>query len=193
MLLLAPMLYEIVHQAQGVTLPSFKEKLRYWGERISALILIPMAIVFYLILNKWVSGDWFRFLDYQQENWGNSFSYFATNIANIVERVYSWEIRLAIGTWLPTAVIFFVALAIILYSINRLPISYTAYSFAYLLISYSPSWLLSAPRYMLALFPLFMGLALLSQRYKRFEKVLDISLVLLLALYSIFFFQSIVF
>lgn len=152
-----------------------------------------MAIVFYLILNKWVSGDWFRFLDYQQENWGNSFSYFATNIANIVERVYSWEIRLAIGTWLPTAVIFFVALAIILYSINRLPISYTAYSFAYLLISYSPSWLLSAPRYMLALFPLFMGLTLLSQRYKRFEKVLDISLVLLLALYSIFFFQSIVF
>ncbi len=189
-LLLAPMLYEIVRQHQGQWPSNWRQRVIFALPKLLAASLIPTGILIYLLLNKWVSGDWFRFLVYQQENWYQGFGYFAHNLAGIFNRIQSDNHNLAMGTWWPTLIGFFAAVALIMSSMRRVPCSYIIYSLCYLVISYSPTWLLSGPRYLMGMFPLFIFIALGAKKHKVLECLLDISLGMLLALFIILFFRS---
>ncbi|WP_147378724.1 hypothetical protein [Motilimonas pumila] len=92
-----------------------------------------------MIINKWVSGDWFQFLVYQKENWHNSFGFFAQNLATFFNLVREAEFFVAVGTWLPTLMLFFFCLAELALCMRRLPQAYILYGLVNLFISYSPS------------------------------------------------------
>lgn len=47
-----------------------------------ALLLIPLGLGVYLIVNKSVTGNWFTFLIYQKEYWHQEFGFFAENLKN---------------------------------------------------------------------------------------------------------------
>lgn len=46
--------------------------------RCLSLLLIPLGFGLFLFLNYRLTGDWFRFLQYQQENWSQSMGWFST-------------------------------------------------------------------------------------------------------------------
>ncbi|MCE2573496.1 hypothetical protein [Motilimonas eburnea] len=192
-LLLAPMAFEMIRQHQAQWPEGWGAKIKFITPKLLALALIPSGIILYLVLNKWVTGDWFRFLDYQKENWHNGFGYFAENVSAIFDRTQDQNYKMAAGTWWPTFVGFFLSIALIVTSIRKVPSAYVIYSFCYLIISYSPTWLLSGPRYLMGLFPLFIFMALWAKKHPSLENTLDIALGLFLTLFVVLFFHSAVY
>lgn len=192
-LLLAPMAFEMIRQHQAQWPSHWQQRIWFLTPKLMALALIPSGILLYLVLNKWVTGDWFRFLDYQKENWHNGFGYFAQNMSGIFERTQGSNYKMAAGTWWPTFIGFFLSIALIITSIKKVPSAYVIYSFCYLIISYSPTWLLSGPRYLMGLFPLFIFMALWAKKHHSLENTLDLSLGLFLSLFVVLFFHSAVY
>ena len=133
------------------------------------------AIVFsgfiaYLIVNYTVTGDPFTYLVYQRENWfqqpgsfwnstANTMHYFLTGMGES-DWLWTWGFQLAcmLGIYLLLA-----------FGSGRVPFDLAAYSFVYVAVVLSPTWLLSAPRYLYALcaLPLLMGRLPLSNRKHR--------------------------
>ena len=161
-------------------------------KRAVCLALVPLGLAVYLGINKYVTGDWFTFLRYQREHWHNNFGFFIENLQNIFVRIFEPDVKIAVGTWLPEFVFFIVAVLFIASAVRKVAPSYIIYSIAYLIISYSPTWLLSGPRYLAALFPLFIFMALYTRDHPFRQQVLDMSLMLLLGLYTVLFTQSLV-
>ncbi|QLG89693.1 glycosyltransferase family 39 protein [Chitinibacter bivalviorum] len=143
-LLLVPILIEAYLQRNSVPLKN----------RIFAILATASGFAGYLFLNWTIFGNPFQFKIAQQQNWSQSFGFFADNIANIFQGVLTDTHSMVFGIWFPTIICFFAACYLLWWGRHRLPASYQAYSLVYLLISFSPTWLLSGPRYMSVLFPL---------------------------------------
>lgn len=135
--------------------------------RCAALLLIPLGLGLYLFVNYRLTGDWFRFLQYQQENWSQRPGWFF----NTAEYQTIYALNAAregstafYGLWLPNLVHLFGALALVIAAQKRLRPSYVAYFIAYYAVTMGATWLLSAPRYLTAAFPLALSLAALTER-----------------------------
>lgn len=165
-----------------------------WNRQFSIALLfsslVAMGFVGYLLINKQVTGDYFRFIDYQKENWSNHFSFFANNIGEIYLRALNDNFRMRIGIWLPTTITFFGVVGLITYTIRRIPPSYSLYAVILLVISFSPSWLLSAPRYTAIIFPIFMSMAFIVKNRTNWDQVLTICCASLLICYAFLFTQG---
>jgi Gpi18-like mannosyltransferase len=151
--------------------------------RSSCALLALAGFGIYLCINKWVSGEWFAFIKYQNENWHNTFGFFADNVQIGFQRIFGPGISWVLGTWLPEFCIFFVAAAFLAVSARRIAPSYIVYSVAYLVISYSPTLLLSGSRYVAAMFPLFICMALFVRGHYMRRQLLELTSFLLLGLY----------
>jgi hypothetical protein len=110
---------------------------------------------------------------YQQQNWSQSFGFMPSNVASALESLVNGEVRLGLGTWLPTLLCYFAAIGVLLVSSRKIPLPFLAYSAIYLLVSYSPSWLLSGPRYLMSLFPLAIAAAILMQRSRYWHQAIE--------------------
>lgn len=121
------------------------------------LLIVPLGLIGYLIVNKTVTGDAFMFMEYQRDHWSQSFGLFFSTAAYqtdyLLARLAEGDLRQAYGLFLPNLLTGFAALGIMLGATNRLRPSYTAYFLAYYAFSMGATWLLSAPRYMTAAFP----------------------------------------
>ena len=119
--------------------------------------LAQVAIVFsgfiaYLAVNYAVTGDAFTYLIYQKENWyqqpgsfwgsaANTMHYFLTSVGES-DWLWTWGFQLLcmLGMYLLLA-----------FGSGRIAFDLAAYSFVYVAVVLSPTWLLSAPRYLYAL------------------------------------------
>ncbi len=124
-----------------------------------------VAIVFagfgaYLLVNQAVTGDPFMYLIYQRENWyqqpgsfwsssANTMHYFLTGVGES-DWLWTWGFQLLcmLGIYLLLA-----------FGSHRIPFDLAAYSFVYVAVVLSPTWLLSGARYLYALCALPMLLA----------------------------------
>ena len=70
-----------------------------------------------------------------------------------------------------------IVLAILLACCNRIRPCYGAYALLYTYVAYAPTWLLSGPRYLTALFALYPMLAALSRRRWAFIFLAALSLI----------------
>ena len=131
--------------------------------RIAGLLIIPLGFAAYCVINYLVSGDPFKFMQYQKEHWGQSFGWFFNTAA------YQTELALtcardnphnALGLWLPNLIACFGSLTAMLFAAKRLRPSYTAWFIAYFVVAVGATWLLSAPRYLIALLPVPLAFAL---------------------------------
>ena len=159
LILFAPMLYEllrshIVQFRRGESFTRFDLVSRY-----ATALLIPMGTLIYLWINKDISGDWFKFLEYQKNHWSQTAILFTDNIVNIRQRLDFNNPGMTIGSWLPSMFTYVSFLILIVVAAFKLPTAYTIYAITFFIISYSPSWLLSGPRYVYVLFPVYMALA----------------------------------
>ncbi len=131
------------------------------------MLLIPAGLAVYFIINKIVTGNPFQFMIYQSEHWSQNFGWFF-NTAN-----YQMHYALSTvhadpnafwGLWLPNIVCFFGSLVIMLLGQKKLRASYVAYFLAYFVSSMGVTWLLSAPRYLLCVFPLALAMGQITRR-----------------------------
>ena len=71
------------------------------------------------------------------------------------------------GLWLPNLICSFSALAVMAVSIRKLRPSYGAYFIVYFAVAIGATWLLSAPRYLAACFPLGIAAAALADTKRK--------------------------
>ena len=129
--------------------------------RCAAQVLIVFGGLFlYWGINWAVTGDPMTYLVYQKENWfqepgsfwgstANTMHYFLTSVGD-GDWLYTWGFQMLcmLGMYLLMA-----------FGAQRIPFDLAAYSFVYVAVVLSPTWLLSAPRYLYALCALPMLLA----------------------------------
>lgn len=162
LLLLVPLLMELVAGRTRKQLP-----LRKALGRIAALLLIPAGFAAYCYINYLVAGDPFRFLVYQKEHWGQQLGLFFNTAAYQAELTLSNRVSNPHnfwGLWLPNLLAVLSAPALIAAAAKKLRASYTAWFIAYYCVAVGATWLLSAPRYLMAMPALPLSLALLTEK-----------------------------
>lgn len=119
----------------------------------AAQVLIVFSGLFvYWMINWLVTGDPMTYLVYQKENWyqeagsfwgstANTMHYFLDTIGDS-DWLYTWGFQLLcmMGIY-----------GLMAFRAQALPFDLAAYSFVYVAVVLSPTWLLSAPRYLYAL------------------------------------------
>ncbi len=155
--------------------------------RAPALLIILLGFGAYLIINKSVTGDAFTFLRYQSEHWSQKIGWFFHTASyqtnELITSLSTWR-EAALGLWLPNLLFLFGAPLIMIVALREkhkqkdgetvqpngnvelfsagqpyaIRPSYVAYFVAYYFVSMGATWLLSAPRYLAACFPLALAL-----------------------------------
>ncbi len=128
-----------------------------------ALLLIPMGILVYLFINKMILGDWFGFLEYQENFYHQRLGFFANTIYGITESALNLQDQFRFTYTIPALISFLVVVLVLFYSFHKIRLSYLAYALVYLVVSFSPTWLLSGSRYISSLAPLFLIFAVFSK------------------------------
>lgn len=167
-LLLIPAVIEYLSATQFLD----KLKMKRWGQIIkdfmvrgSSLFLILVGQLIYLGINKIVTGDWFTFVKYQNQNWNNGFRLnIVNNLQVYVYNAFDWKPADAATMWIPLVFLVFIILLLLFYAMRKIRISYIAYTLAYLFICLCATWLISFPRYSAGIFPVYIILAMLAAR-----------------------------
>jgi len=173
MTLLAPVCFELISDLIREA-KSGGNKGRYLMY-FPALLLIPCGFGLYLYTNYLVSGNPFQYAIYQKEHWSQSLGYF-WNTASYqtqyaIYSIKSGEIWKFLGLWLPNLTFVFGSMTVMAAAVRRIRPAYTAYFIAYYVIAVGVTWLLSAPRYMAALFPLSLAFSALTKN-RRADRLL---------------------
>ena len=87
----------------------------------------------------------------------------------------TWQL----GTWIPQALYIFVIALMILTMSTAIPPADGLYAWLYLVITMSPSWMLSGPRTLTSMYPLYIMLALISRKKWYYVALMVVSVLLL--------------
>ena len=192
LVLLAPVAVELIGDAVRQKRQTGKWT-GFFLMRAWALLLIPVGFFAYLAINQSLTGDAFTFLRYQSEHWSQRTGWFfntASYQMNELLKSLPASREAALGLWLPNLVFLFGAPLVMVFALRErrkpsvqegamrpaedsgpvtigqpyaLRPSYVAYFVAYYFISMGATWLLSAPRYLTACFPLAFALGRLTR------------------------------
>ena len=154
------------------------------------LLLVLFGFGCYLFINYQVAGNPFQFLIYQKEHWNQSIGLFFNTVsyqtAYAANTFQAQNYRDFMGLWLPNLLSIFFSLIVILIGVKKLRPSATAYFIAYYVVAIGATWLLSAPRYLLTMFPIPIVLAAFAKK-RWVDHVLTIVLTVLFVLYAYMF------
>ncbi|MNB86188.1 hypothetical protein D3C75_331250 [compost metagenome] len=143
---------------------AFKRKL---AAAAGCLAIVPLGLLAYLYINYAVYGNALQFSIYQREHWfQRQYLFFDTvryQMEYAVGKFKEGDSRSLFGLWLPNLLAIFTTLYVMLRSAKKLHPSYTAYMIVYFVFVTGPTWLLSAPRYLAAAFPLAFAVVLLTK------------------------------
>ena len=154
------------------------------GKALS-LLLIPAGLLLYLYVNYRVTGSATMFLTYQRENWHQQLGWFFGTMATLVSSAtgsFADNIPMLRGLWLPNIIYLFASLGIVIAAQNKLRASNVAYFIAYYAVCMGATWLLSAPRYLTAAFPLALALGAITEK-KAVDRIATIVCIALFLFY----------
>lgn len=137
---------------------------------MSALKCLPILSGFaaYVVINAVVTGNPFQFLIYQREHWGQSAgSVFRTARYTAYYLVYPNVDWYRWGVWLPQSVFLLLSAVMLALSARNLHAPDLAYALVYENVVISPTMLISGPRYLCAMYPVYPILARLRKRWTR--------------------------
>ena len=157
--------------------------------RCISLILIPAGFGVYCCINYRVAGDPLQFLTYQSEHWSQRLGLFFNSAAYQTEYAVSSAAENPhnlLGLWLPNLTAQALSLGLMIYGAKRMRASYVTWYFVYFCIAIGTTWLLSAPRYLMAFFPAAIALAQLTERKGLRAAVLPVMLGLWIAYFLLF-------
>ena len=186
LMLAVPLIMELVAQAVREKPPVTK-----LFPRAACVLLVPLGFAAYCVINYFVAGNPWQFMIYQAEHWGQHLGLFFNTAAYQTEQAigtFTDNPHNFCGLWLPNLIFGLGSLALVAAAVNDLRPSYCAWFIAYYVIAVGATWLLSAPRYLMAMPVLPMALGRLSEK-KPAKTAMLILLTLLWLLYFLAFLQ----
>jgi len=158
LLLLPVLLIEYYHQKGWK--PKKTDLKIFWAFFALAGFLI------YLVINKQITGNFFTFMEIERVHWFNRLDPVAglTSAYHCING-YGYPDNITLGL-APIAFAVFGLLMVGLSIWKRLRPSYIAYIFLSWALAVSTSWWISVPRYIMAMFPMFILLGLLTNNKK---------------------------
>jgi Gpi18-like mannosyltransferase len=153
-----------------------------WISRLAwtctCLFTISLGLLAYLYINYEVAGNAFQYSIYQKEHWFQKLYLFFDTVRYQMEyavRTFlEGDSRNFLGLWLPNLVTIFSALIVMFMAAKKLNPALTAYFIVYFAFVVAPTWLLSAPRYFIVVFPLAFAVVALTE-----EKAKDVVLTVI--------------
>lgn len=135
----------------------YKTLCKHIFSKLSPVLIMPVGTLIYLYQNYAVTGDAFKFLEYQERVWGQHAQYFGQTVADNFRNLTTtlWSETQSVCIWLPQFVLFFLCTATLVYGLRRHRSGYILFLVLYLIMNYTPSLLLSGGRYMCVAFPMF--------------------------------------
>ena len=167
-----------------------RARLRRCGPPAAALpaMLGPAAgLGLYFALNQAVYGRWDQYSVYQWEHWGQKLGLFTDTIRYHLQYMARWwQSDRAMAVWVCLAAVLCIVLAfgLLAAAARTLPPHWLGYGLAYLLLTMGATWLLSAPRYAVALFCLPVELAALLRGRRGLTAAVVAALLLANAAYT---------
>lgn len=167
-----------------------RARLRRCGPPAAALpaMLGPAAgMGLYFALNQAVYGRWDQYSVYQWEHWGQKLGLFTDTIRYHLQYMARWwQSDRAMAVWVCLAAVLCIVLAfgLLAAAARTLPPHWLGYGLAYLLLTMGATWLLSAPRYAVALFCLPVALAALLRGRRGLTAAVVAALLLANAAYT---------
>ena len=157
-----------------------------------SLLLMFIGTGIYLFINWYVEGYPFTFMIYQKAHWHQGACLPTYTLSYIFKNAFSdtYSLQLRVSLWMPQALIFIFSVGILLYGIKKLRAYLMSYAIVYVLLTYSATWLLSAGRYMSCGIPIFIGLALLSEKKEWIKDVLIVVFAMLQIVYLFGYFNN---
>ena len=148
------------------------------------IFLMLLGTGIYLFCNYKVTGDCFKFLEYQRTIWGHGSAYFGTGINSIVSKLnLGTDKDMLASVWIPSLAAIIFVTANLFYGIRKHKSMYTAYLVVYLILNTSFDWVISVPRYMTCAIPAFLFLSDFSERHKWTEPIITASMAIGLGIY----------
>lgn len=160
--------YILLHRGQTPCNTCAKVKLKMFFKNLSprglCLLLIPAGYGIYLGLNKYLFGDWFKFLEFQKAApWYQEAGFFVENLQQHMNMAMD-NPGLAYIIYIPQVLLFLAAFLLVFVGVKyKVRTSYLLYIAAYTMASYMSTWLISGGRYMLSCFTMFVPMGLLAR------------------------------
>ncbi len=153
----------------------------------SPVFIMLIGTFIYLYCNYRTTGEWFKFMEYQQRIWKHQSTYFGVGISNIVKNaadaVKSNNSALAAEIHIPSVVSVVFVLVMIVYGLRRGRSMYSIYLIMYFMVNMSVDWIISAPRYMSCAVPAFIYLAEFADKHSRADKLITVSMAIGFGIY----------
>jgi len=105
----------------------------------------------------------------------------ATQVCNATGS-FATDIPMLWGLWIPNILYLFASLGIVIAAQNKLRASNVAYFIAYYAVCMGATWLLSAPRYLTAAYPLALALGAITEK-KAADRIATAICIVLFVLY----------
>lgn len=176
LILIVPILFELIRK-------------RARPREYLSLLIVPLGFAAYCLINYTVSGDAFKFMEYQSVHWHQQLGWFFNTAAYQTENALaaaSDNRAFFFGLWLPNLTAQLLALVIMILAARKIRASYTAYFIAYFAVTMGATWLLSAPRYLAAMISLPIALAALSSKKYAERVLITLSAVFFIAYFAVF-------
>lgn len=123
------------------------------------IFFVPIGTLIYLLINYMVFADPLYFLTAQREHWSQGMCFIGRTLKTLTECAITRSAK-APELFIPELVaIFGVLILLIRYVRRKNTTIYAAYALPMFYMSVSVTWLLSAPRYMLPIYPIYFELA----------------------------------
>lgn len=189
-LVAAPIYLEMLRQARARSLNDESRAQSVWRVAGYTLLccLILTGLGAYLLLNYQVHGNPFQFLIYQSEHWSQRFGSISDTLRYTMEYALNyddWGTRM--GTWIPQAVLMLAVLTLMGATLKRVHPGDGAYAWLYLFMAMAPTWLLSGPRYLLAMYALYPMMSLITRR--RWQQAVMAIVLFLLNIYFVYLYS----
>lgn len=186
-LVFAPLFFEAVHG-----LKRNRDEKPLWLRRIICCFIVLLGTLAYLFINYRITGDWFAFSKLEEEHWSQSMGFFfdttAFQIDNALADIQQPWFRNALGLWFPNVAWCFAVLLLMAFAAKKLRASYSVWFICYYVFAIGATYLISAPRYLVACAPVYPALVCVTGN-KKTDRVLTV-FCLVFAVYYLFAFAA---
>lgn len=169
---------------------SFSEVWQLIYKKALWIILMFLGTFVYLACNYHTTGEWFKFLEYQEMFWNNDTVYWGESLSTILQYVGNEKSFTLFAIWLPELISIVFVATLLIYGIRRTRNLYTSFLVVYMIINMSMSWPLSIARYMTCAIPAFMILSDFSERHKWTEHLITATMAITFGIYFTAYFMS---
>ncbi|HEV2755696.1 MAG TPA: mannosyltransferase family protein [Actinomycetota bacterium] len=157
------------------------------ARKLGAIALVPLGFVSYLGVNQVVHGDPFHFLGVQDEHWFQHAVPPWVPVTDALESMAGTDLTIESFLVHPARLVALVfALGVLAFGWRSMRWTDRTFSAVTMLMVLSASWLISLPRYLLGIYPLFTTLGRLGRRPWALAAVASAGMVLQLLLFARF-------